>query len=190
MQIDVKKIANCSCETTQGFTHESSPHHNTGFNLHEIESGQETNKQQPQVTIDIWTSTHWQRVRWETFAHGRDVWLFSFWGLSSATQLLVTGGHLEDNPHAPKLGHYLFTDSRRLIWKRCRKMISAWPALVSTVFRMIVGRVWWAVPALLKDRRWFEGLLRCIPPQARRAVSGKPAGCYSGGKKKKPIPSS
>lgn len=97
--------------------------------------------------------------------------------------------------HRPKLGHYLFTDSRRLIWKRRTKMISVWLKLVSTVFWWIVAVLLkyasflWAVPALLKDKRWFEGLLRCIPPLARRAVSGKPAGCYSaaGGKKSHPV---
>lgn len=31
------------CETTQDFTHGSSPHHNTGLNLHKIKSSQETN---------------------------------------------------------------------------------------------------------------------------------------------------
>lgn len=29
-------------------------------------------------------------------------------------------------------------------------------------------------------KQWSEGLLRCIPPEARHAVFGKPAGCYSG----------
>lgn len=65
MQIDVKEITNCSCETTQDFTHGSSPHHNTGFNLHGIKSSQETNKHRLQVTINIWTSPHWKQVWWE-----------------------------------------------------------------------------------------------------------------------------
>lgn len=32
------------------------------------------------------------------------------------------------------------------------------------------------------DMQRFEGPLRCIPPEARRAVFGIPAGCYSVGK--------
>lgn len=42
-----------------------------------------------------------------------------------------------------------------------------------------------AIPALLMGMQWSEGLLRRIPPEARHAVFGIPAGCYSVGRKKK-----
>lgn len=44
-----------------------------------------------------------------------------------------------------------------------------------------------AIPALLMGMQWSEGLLRRIPPEARHAVFGIPAGCYSVGRKKKAI---
>lgn len=183
-----------SCETTQDFAHESSPHYNTGFNLHEIKSSQETNSSdlRPHQYLNFNTLA---AGLVGTFAHERDVWLLLsiqpslrrlFWGLH-----LSCGWTFHQPPHRPKPGHYLFTDSRRLIWKRCTKLISSdcvWPALVSEVFLGVFlkyASCLWAVPALSKDKRWFEGLLRCIPPPARRAVSGRPAGCYSaaGGRK-------
>lgn len=69
---------------------------------------------------------------------------------------------------------------------QCLKIVSAvfwWTVGVLLIYASFL----WAVPALLKDKRWFEGPLRCIPPQARRAVSGKPAGCYSAAGGKNPI---
>lgn len=75
-----------------------------------------------------------------TFAHGQDVWLLLLVQPSLGRLLgglLVVGGPLASLPHRPKLGHHLFTDSSRLIWKRCTKLLSSicvWPALFSAVF--------------------------------------------------------
>lgn len=75
-----------------------------------------------------------------TCAHGQDVWLLlSVQPSPGASARRTPGGGgwtSRQPPHRPKLGHYLFTDSSRLIWKRCTKLMSSicvWPALFSAV---------------------------------------------------------
>lgn len=138
-----------------------------------------------------------------TCAHGRDVWLFLlfsvqlcqrwwFWGLGSGAPGYEWTAQV--NPQA-KTGTLLIHRQQEVNLKEAHKddqcptkarlhriLVDCWRVNKYAIFL-------WAVPALLKDKQWFEGLLRCIPPQARRAVSGKPAGCYSaaGGKKFHPV---
>lgn len=211
VQIDVKERCSHDRKPTpvkrhRIFTRESSPHHNTGFNLHEIKSSQETNSSDPR-SRSISELKHTGSRSGKNPCTWEGCLIVALGPAFSEASVLRTPPQLRGSwlrvdlsPASPqaKTGTLLIHRQQKVNLKEVHKADQFRVCLTSTRLCSISEAIGvllkyasclWAVPALSKDKRWFEGLLHCIPPQERRAVSGRPAGCYSAARGKK-FPSS